>query len=157
MTDLSTRRPTSAASPPRFGAAGRAAKLLPPSDPPGTLDRHELEDRLADALHGEPRRPVLTTYVLAGGLGTRLASLYPDLPKSLVPVSGRPFVDHQLAWLAAHGLTDVVLCAGVGARALLDHVGDGGAFGVRVRTVVEERPRGTAGALVGSAHYEVAR
>lgn len=89
----------------------------------------------------------MTVYVLAGGLGTRLAGLHPDRPKSLVPVSGRPFVEHQLAWLAAHGLTDVVLCAGVGAAALLEHVGDGSAFGVRVRSVVEPRPRGTAGAL----------
>lgn len=89
----------------------------------------------------------MTVYVLAGGLGTRLAGLHPDRPKSLVPVSGRPFVEHQLGWLAAHGLTDIVLCAGVGAAALLEHVGDGAAFGVRVRSVVEPRPRGTAGAL----------
>ena len=89
----------------------------------------------------------MTVYVLAGGQGTRLKELWPDRPKSLVPLSGRPFVEHQLGWLAAHGLTDVVLCAGVGAEALRDHVGDGSAFGVRVRTVVETVPRGTGGAL----------
>lgn len=89
----------------------------------------------------------MTVYVLAGGQGTRLAGLFPDRPKSLVPVSGRPFIEHQLGWLAAHDLTDVVLCAGVGAGALLDHVGDGAAFGVRLRSVVEPGPRGTAGAL----------
>lgn len=89
----------------------------------------------------------MTVYVLAGGLGTRLAGLFPDRPKALVPVSGRPFIEHQLGWLAGHGLADVVLCAGAGAEALLDHVGDGAAFGVRVRSVVEPRPRGTAGAL----------
>jgi len=92
----------------------------------------------------------LTAYVLAGGQGTRLAALYPDLPKSLVPVAGRAFLDHQLAWLAAHGLTDVVLCAGHRGEALAAHVGDGRAFGVRVRVVVEDRPRGTAGALAGA-------
>lgn len=89
----------------------------------------------------------MTVFVLAGGLGTRIAGLYPDRPKALVPVAGRPFVDRQLEGLAAHGLTDVVLCAGHGAGALLDHVGDGGQLGVRARAVVEPAPRGTAGAL----------
>jgi NDP-sugar pyrophosphorylase family protein len=89
----------------------------------------------------------MTVYVLAGGLGTRIAGLFPDRPKALVPVAGRPFVDRQLGWLAVHGLTDVVLCAGHGAAALASHVGDGAAFGVRVRIVVEDAPRGTAGAL----------
>ncbi len=89
----------------------------------------------------------MTVYVLSGGLGTRIAGLFPDRPKALVPVAGRPFVDRQLGWLAAHGLTDVVLCAGHGADALAAHVGDGAAFGVRVRVVVEDAPRGTAGAI----------
>ena len=93
----------------------------------------------------------MTVFVLAGGLGTRLSALWPDRPKALVPVSGRPFIDHQLGWLAAHGLTDVVLCAGVGAEALLAHVGDGTALGVRVRAVVEDAPRGTGGALAAAA------
>ena len=53
----------------------------------------------------------MTVFVLAGGLGTRLRSLAPDLPKAMVPVGGRPFVDHLLGALAAQGLTDVVLCA----------------------------------------------
>jgi NDP-sugar pyrophosphorylase family protein len=89
----------------------------------------------------------MTVYVLAGGAGTRIAGLYPDRPKSLVPVAGRPFVERQLEWLAGHGLTDVVLCAGIGSRELLDHVGDGARFGVRIRPVVESEPLGTAGAL----------
>ena len=67
----------------------------------------------------------------------RIAGLYPDRPKALVPVAGRPFIDRQLAWLVAHGLVDVVLCAGHGAHALAAHVGDGTAFGVRLRIVVE--------------------
>jgi NDP-sugar pyrophosphorylase family protein len=89
----------------------------------------------------------MTVIVLSGGLGTRLAGLWPDRPKALVPVAGRPFVERQLEGLAAHGLADVVLCAGHGAEALVEHVGDGARFGVRVRPVIEESPRGTAGAL----------
>jgi len=89
----------------------------------------------------------MTVFVLAGGLGTRIAGLYPDRPKALVPVAGRPFIDHVLEGLAARGLTDVVLCAGHRAEPLLEHVGDGARFGVCARTVVEDAPRGTAGAL----------
>ena len=89
----------------------------------------------------------MKAYVLTGGLGTRLSAQFPDLPKAMVPVAGRPFIERQLEWLAGHGLTDVVLCAGYGAGPLLEHVGDGARFGVRARAVVEDRPRGTAGAL----------
>ncbi len=90
----------------------------------------------------------MTVFVLAGGLGTRIAGMFPDRPKLMVPVAGRPFVDHVLEGLAARGLTDVVLCAGHQAAPLLDHVADGARFGVRARSVVEDAPRGTAGALV---------
>jgi NDP-sugar pyrophosphorylase family protein len=89
----------------------------------------------------------MTVFVLAGGLGTRIAGLYPDLPKALVPVAGRPFIDHVLLGLAAGGLTDVVLCAGHRALPLLEHVGDGARLGVRARAVIEDAPLGTAGAL----------
>ncbi len=89
----------------------------------------------------------MTVFVLAGGLGTRIAALWPDRPKAMVPVAGRPFIDRQLGWLRAHGLTDVVICAGHGAAPLIEHVGDGARLGVRARVVVEAGPRGTAGAI----------
>jgi NDP-sugar pyrophosphorylase family protein len=72
------------------------------------------------------------------------------IPKALIPIEGQPFVDHQLAWLAGHGVTDVVLCVGYRAdaiRAHLDHDGDR-RHGLRIRFVDEgEDLRGTAGAL----------
>jgi NDP-sugar pyrophosphorylase family protein len=100
----------------------------------------------------------MTVFVLAGGQGTRLAGLYPDVPKALVPVAGRPFIDHVLLGLAGRGLTDVVVCAGQKARPLAEHVGDGKRWGVDARVVIEDSPRGTAGALVfarrASAHAD---
>jgi NDP-sugar pyrophosphorylase family protein len=86
--------------------------------------------------------------ILAGGLATRMRPLTETIPKALIPIAGRPFVDHQLGWLAAHGVTDVVLSVGYLGEALSAHVGDGAAFGLRVRTV-DEGPnlRGTAGAV----------
>jgi NDP-sugar pyrophosphorylase family protein len=86
--------------------------------------------------------------ILAGGLATRMRPLTDAIPKALIPAQGKPFVDHQLAWLAEHGVTDVVLSIGYRGDLLRDHVGDGGRFGVRVRYVDEGTElRGTAGAL----------
>ena len=77
------------------------------------------------------------------------------IPKALIPADGRPFVDHQLGWLAGHGVTDVVLCIGYRGDAIRAHLdGDGAArHGLRVRFVDEgERParhRGRAAAGAG--------
>jgi NDP-sugar pyrophosphorylase family protein len=86
--------------------------------------------------------------ILAGGLGTRMRPRTETLPKSLLEVAGRPFVDHQLAWLAAHGVSSVVLSIGHLGEKVEAHVGDGARFGIPVRYVREGATlRGTAGAL----------
>src|SRR5436190_842448 len=86
--------------------------------------------------------------ILAGGLATRMRPLTETLPKALLPVAGTPFIDHQLGWLAAHGVTRVVLSIGYRGEMLRDHVGDGGRWGLSIRVVDEgTRLRGTAGAL----------
>src|SRR6187399_822153 len=86
--------------------------------------------------------------ILAGGLGTRMRPRTETVPKSLLEVAGRPFIDHQLAWLAAHGTREVVLSVGHLGEMIEAHVGDGSRFGVSVRYVSEGSAlRGTAGAL----------
>jgi NDP-sugar pyrophosphorylase family protein len=86
--------------------------------------------------------------ILAGGRATRMRPLTDTIPKALLPVAGRPFLDHQLAWLAGHGVSDVVLCVGYRGDAIRAHAGDGARHGLRVRYVDEaDRLRGTAGAL----------
>ena len=50
--------------------------------------------------------------ILAGGLGTRMRPLTETCPKTLLPVCGRPFAYHQLHWLAAQGIEDVIYCIG---------------------------------------------
>ena len=86
--------------------------------------------------------------ILAGGLATRMLPHTQTLPKSLLRVAGRAFIDWQLERLAQCELRDVVLCIGHLGRKIREHVGDGGLFGVRVR-YVEDGPKllGTAGAL----------
>jgi NDP-sugar pyrophosphorylase family protein len=86
--------------------------------------------------------------ILAGGLATRMRPLTDALPKALIPVAGRPFVDHQLEWLARVGVTKVLLSVGYRGEMLCDYVGDGSRWGLAL-TVVDEGPelRGTGGAL----------
>jgi MurNAc alpha-1-phosphate uridylyltransferase len=85
--------------------------------------------------------------ILAGGLGTRMRPLTDTIPKTLLPVRGRPFAWYQLDWLARHGVTEVVYCIG--------HQGDqirrywaAQPSPVPLRWVDEgEQLRGTGGAL----------
>jgi histidinol-phosphate phosphatase family protein len=87
--------------------------------------------------------------ILAGGHGTRVRRLTgPDLPKALLPVDRRPFIDFKLASLAAAGVTDVVLLVGHGGAALREHVGSGATLGLRVTYVDEgDELLGTGGAI----------
>ncbi len=86
--------------------------------------------------------------ILAGGLGTRMQTITGPLPKALVPVGGRPFLHHQLSWLAGQHVTSVTMCIGHLGQAVRSYVGDGGDWGLSV-TYADEGPhlRGTAGAL----------
>jgi MurNAc alpha-1-phosphate uridylyltransferase len=86
--------------------------------------------------------------VLAGGLATRMRPQTLTLPKSMLPVAGRPFVDWQLERLAACGVRDVVMCVAHLAEQIEAHVGDGARLGVRVRWAHEQgKLLGTAGAI----------
>jgi NDP-sugar pyrophosphorylase family protein len=94
----------------------------------------------------------LACVILAGGLGTRMRAHAGDIPKALIPVRGgsgaRPFAQHQLELLARQGVTDVVYSVGYKGQLIREAVGDGRAFGLRVRYVDEgEKLRGTGGAL----------
>jgi MurNAc alpha-1-phosphate uridylyltransferase len=86
--------------------------------------------------------------VLAGGLATRMRPRTLTIPKAMLEVAGRPFIDWQLEKLRACGFADVVLCVAFLAEQVRAHVGDGARFGVRVR-YSDEGPTllGTAGAI----------
>ncbi|HVW16636.1 MAG TPA: NDP-sugar synthase [Solirubrobacteraceae bacterium] len=85
--------------------------------------------------------------ILVGGEGTRLRPLTSTVPKPVVPLVDRPFLAYMLQWLAGHGVDDVILSCGFLATSVRNVLGDGSAFGVRLRFVEEPEPRGTAGAL----------
>jgi mannose-1-phosphate guanylyltransferase len=86
--------------------------------------------------------------ILAGGLGTRLRSVLPDLPKGLASIGGEPFLQIQLELLRDQGAREFVLCVGHLAGHIQAQFGDGSGWGIRVRYSVEgEQLLGTAGAL----------
>lgn len=90
--------------------------------------------------------------ILAGGLGTRLRTIAPNVPKALVPVAGRPFIEHQFELLRADGLVDALLCIGMKGDMIEQYVGNGERFGMRVQYSREdpERLLGTGGALLNA-------
>ncbi|MEI7436966.1 MAG: nucleotidyltransferase family protein [bacterium] len=92
----------------------------------------------------EPNAPVQAV-LLCGGRGTRLSTLYPDRPKALAPVAGRPFLEWQLDWLERAGVKLVHLAAGHMAAQLQDWTAASGRAGLTVS--IEPRPLGTGGGL----------
>jgi mannose-1-phosphate guanylyltransferase len=85
--------------------------------------------------------------ILVGGEGTRLRPLTSTVPKPVVPLVDRPFIAYMLEWLTRHGVDDVIMSCGFLATAVRNVLGDGSAYGIRLRFVEEPDPRGTAGAL----------
>jgi NDP-sugar pyrophosphorylase family protein len=86
--------------------------------------------------------------ILAGGLATRMRPITETVPKALISVAGRPFIDHQLEWLVRHNVARVLLSIGYRGEMLRAHVGDGARHGLAVSYVDEGvNLRGTAGAL----------
>jgi NDP-sugar pyrophosphorylase family protein len=91
---------------------------------------------------------MLQCVVLAGGLATRMRPHTDRVPKSLLPVAGRPFAELQLQWLANEGVDSVVYCVGHRGHQLRAALGTGESFGLSIRYADEgNQLRGTGGAL----------
>lgn len=84
--------------------------------------------------------------VLAGGLGTRLRSAVPNLPKCLAPIAGRPFLEWQLRSLAERGIERFVLALGHGAEDVIESLRQPWAHALSIDTVIERELLGTGGA-----------
>ncbi len=91
--------------------------------------------------------PVPQAIILAGGLGTRLGAETQGLPKPMVPVGERPFLEYLVEQLAGQGFQELLLLVGHRAEAIESHFGDGRARGLRISYSREPQPLGTGGAL----------
>jgi MurNAc alpha-1-phosphate uridylyltransferase len=89
-----------------------------------------------------------TVAILAGGQATRLRPITARIPKALIEIDGRPFAEHQIELLCRNGLTDIVFLVAYLGDMLVDALGDGSRYGVRLRYVFDgPRPLGTGGAV----------
>lgn len=86
--------------------------------------------------------------ILAGGLATRLRPITEKIPKSLIPVAGKPFLAHQLELLRSRGIRRAVLCVGHLGEMIQREFDDGSAFGLRLDYAFDgPKLLGTGGAL----------
>ena len=85
--------------------------------------------------------------VLAGGLATRLGVLTHDIPKSMVEIKGKPFMEYQLDIFKRSGFKRALICLGHFGEQIETYFGDGSRFGIEIKYSYEDKPLGTAGAL----------
>ena len=107
------------------------------------LDAAKLIDSIKD----------ISAVILAGGMGERLRPLTDKVPKPMLPIKGRPLLEHQISLLKRHGIRDVVICGHYLFRKIKEF-GDGRKFGVRI-TYVDDGPAplGSGGALKNAREY----
>ncbi len=85
--------------------------------------------------------------IMAGGRGTRLASLTKEIPKPMIQVCGKPILEHQIECLKAQGIKDIIITVGYLSDFIIDYFHDGKKFGVNIEYFKEDKPMGNAGAL----------
>jgi len=85
--------------------------------------------------------------ILAGGLGTRLRPITETIPKPMVLINGKPFLEYQLEMLKKNGFEDFILCTGYLGEKIEEYFGNGQKMGMQIKYSKENEPLGTGGAL----------
>lgn len=90
---------------------------------------------------------IQTAIILAGGFGTRLRSVVPDVPKPMAPINGKPFLEYQLDYLISQGINSIYLAVGYKHEVISNYFGN--SFkDAEIFYSVENQPLGTGGALL---------
>lgn len=85
--------------------------------------------------------------IMAGGKGTRIASVACDIPKPMIQICGKPILQYQIECLRKQDIRDIILVIGHLGDAVKAYFGDGSSFHVNISYIEEKKPLGTAGAL----------
>ena len=93
---------------------------------------------------------MITAVILSGGLGTRLRSAVPNVPKPMAQIRARPFLEHQMDYWIGQGVSRFILSVGYQSQVIMDHFG-ASYRGISVEYAVEEEPLGTGGGLLLAA------
>ena len=89
----------------------------------------------------------MKTVIMAGGRGTRISELFPDIPKPLIPIEGIPVLERELISLRDQGFKDIIMTVSHMGDKIMNHFGDGSKLGVSIQYYNEITPLGNAGAL----------
>ena len=85
--------------------------------------------------------------ILAGGKGTRISNEYPDIPKAMIPILGKPVLEYEIEFLKHHGVNEIIIITGYLHSVIENYFKDGSSFGVKISYYQELSPLGTGGAL----------
>lgn len=85
--------------------------------------------------------------ISAGGKGTRISSMFQDIPKPMIKIEGKPVLEHELIFLREQGFCDIIVTIGHLKDCIRDYFGNGNKWGLNITYFEEEYPLGTAGAL----------
>jgi len=91
--------------------------------------------------------------LLAAGLGTRLRSLTDRIPKCMLPVGGKPILEHNLEWLKRYGISEVMINLYHLPQAVMGYFGDGSPWGMKISYSLEKEILGTAGGVKNVAWF----
>jgi len=105
---------------------------------------HAIEALLMKAL-GDNK--IGAAFILAGGQGTRMRPFTYEMPKPMIPVHGKPLLEHIILLLRKYDVRDIILSVGYLKEKIVEHFGDGKKLGVKIRYVEEKEKLGTAGPL----------
>lgn len=94
----------------------------------------------------------IKTVIMAGGKGTRIAEIFPEIPKPLIPFDdpngiSKPVLEWEIQNLKSQGYIDIIITVSYMSNEIISYFGDGSKFGVHIEYFVEEEPLGNAGAL----------
>ncbi len=89
----------------------------------------------------------MSAVILVGGRGERMKPLTDNLPKPMLPIKGKPILEHQINLLRKYGINNITLCGHYLFQKIIDYFGDGSKFGIEITYIDEPEPLGTGGAL----------
>lgn len=75
----------------------------------------------------------MKTVIMAGGRGTRISELYPDIPKPLIPVDGTPVLEREICALRNQGFTEQILTVSHMGDKIMNYFGDGSRLGISIQ------------------------
>lgn len=96
--------------------------------------------------------PPIQAVILAGGRGSRLGAYTDNLPKPMMNIAGRPFIDYLITNLARRGIDEIILSLGYLHETITDYIGDGSRYGLTVHFCIEQMELGTGGGLLNCFH-----